>query len=175
MLLNAAWILVVQAGLVALSVAVIAALLAVLVLVFLRLRGLRSARRPGRLVAGTRLDRLVVDGTFGAYLGWVSVATVANVAAALLGAGFTGAGWPQALSVAVLAVVAAVGVGLVLVGGAGRTSGYGVAATMVWGLVWIGVGRTQGDLLAPVTAYAAWAAAAVIAAVTLLRARRRTA
>ena len=26
-------------------------------------------------------------------------------------------------------------------------------------LVWIGVGRTQGDLLAPVTAYAAWAAA----------------
>ncbi|WP_447925036.1 tryptophan-rich sensory protein [Georgenia muralis] len=176
MLLNAAWILVVQAGLVALSVAVIAALLAVLVLVFLRLRGLRSARRHGRLVSGSRLDRLVVDGTFGAYLGWVSVATVANVAAALLGAGFTGAGAPQAWSVGVLAVAAAVGAGLALAG-AGRVSAagrYGVAAAMVWGLVWIGVGRTQGDLLAPVTAYAAWAAAAVIAVVTL-RARRRSA
>ncbi|WP_341358577.1 TspO/MBR family protein [Georgenia sp. M64] len=168
MLLNAAWILVVQAGLVALSVAVIVALLAVLVLIFLRL-GVAHGRR--------RLDRVVVDGTFGAYLGWVSVATVANIAAALLGAGFTGAGLPQVLSVAMLAVVAVVGVGLALVGGAGRMSAvgrYGVAATMVWGLVWIGVGRTQGEPLAPVTAYAAWAAAAVIAAVTLLRSRRRT-
>ena len=72
LLLNAAWILSVQAGLLALSVPVIAALLVVLVAIVLRL---------GR--AGGLVDRVVVDGVFGLYLGWVAIATVANVAAVL--------------------------------------------------------------------------------------------
>ena len=83
LLLNAAWLLTIQAGLLWLSVVVIAALLAVLGLLFRR-----TTTRP----AGGLLERLVVDGTFGLYLGWVSVATCANVAAVLKGAGFEGFG-----------------------------------------------------------------------------------
>ena len=84
MLLNAAWILSIQAGLLALSVSVIAALVVVLVLIVLRL---------GR--AESTVDRIVGDGTFGLYLGWVTIATVANVTALLQQAGL---GWVAPLS-----------------------------------------------------------------------------
>ena len=105
LLLNAAWILTIQAGQVALSVVVIALLLVVLADLFRRL----TAVPPGGL-----LERIVVDGTFGLYLGWVSVATCANIAAALKGAGFGGFGVPSLLAVVVLVVVAVIGVGLTL-------------------------------------------------------------
>jgi hypothetical protein len=163
LLLNAAWILTVQAGQVALSVAVIVLLLMVLADLFRRL----VARPPGG-----PLERLVVDGTFGLYLGWVSVATCANIAAALKGAGFTGFGIPSLLAVAVLVVVAVVGAGLAL---AGRRP---VAAplAMIWGLVWIAVGRATDAPYAPAVAIAAAVVAVVIAlaaAAQWLRPQRR--
>ncbi len=55
---------------------VIVALVLVLGLLVVRLTEVPGRRGP--------LDLLVVDGTFGLYLGWVSVATAANVAAALV-------------------------------------------------------------------------------------------
>src|SRR3712207_5999999 len=73
MLLNAALIAVVQAGGLWPSVLVIVALLVVLVAV-LRV----CLAIPPR----TRVEALLVDGTFGLYLGWVTIATIANVAAA---------------------------------------------------------------------------------------------
>lgn len=150
LLLNAAWILIVQAGLVGLSVLVIVLLLVVLADLFRRL----AARPPGGA-----LERIVVDGTFGLYLGWVSVATCANIAAALTGAGFAGFGVPSLLAVVVLAVVAVVGVGLTL---AGRRP---VAAplAMIWGLAWIAVGRATDEPHAPAVAIAAVVVAAIIA------------
>ena len=150
LLLNAAWILTVQAGWVALSVVVIALLLVVLADLFRRI----AATPPGGLP-----ERIVVDGTFGLYLGWVSVATCANIAAALKGAGFFGFGVPALLAVAVLAVVAVIGVGLTL---AGRRP---VAAplAMIWGLAWIAVGRATDEPDAPGVAIAAAAVATVIA------------
>ena len=149
----------------ALSVVVIALLLAVLADLFRRL----VAAPPGGL-----LERLVVDGTFGLYLGWVSVATCANIAAALKGAGFSGFGVPSLLAIAVLVVVAVIGVGLAL---AGRRP---VAApvAMIWGLTWIAVGRTTDKPHAPAVAIAAVAVAAVIAvaaAAQWLRPQRREA
>ena len=163
LLLNAAWILTIQAGWVALSVVVIALLLAVLADLFRRL----AATPPGGL-----LERIVVDGTFGLYLGWVSVATCANIAAALKGAGFTGFGAPSLLAVAVLVVVAVIGVGLTL---AGRRP---IAAplAMIWGLTWIAVGRATDEPHAPAVAITAVAVAAVIAvaaAAQWLRPQRR--
>ncbi|WP_394216545.1 tryptophan-rich sensory protein [Brachybacterium vulturis] len=150
LLLNAAWILTIQAGWVALSVVVIAVLLVVLADLFRRL----TAVPPGGAV-----ERIVVDGTFGLYLGWVSVATCANIAAALTGAGFSGFGAPALLAVLVLAVVAVIGAGLSV---AGRRP---VAAplAMIWGLAWIAVGRATDEPHAPAVAIAAVVAAAVIA------------
>src|SRR5918998_6980146 len=78
LVLNALWIVVVQAGLLGLSVPVIVVLLAVLVVIMRRL----LARTPEGW-----WERLVLDGTMGLYLGWVSVAVAAEVAAVLASAG----------------------------------------------------------------------------------------
>lgn len=159
LLLNGAWILTIQAGWVGLSVVVILMLLVVLADLFRR----TSARPLPGLVG-----RVVVDGTFGVYLGWVSVATCANIAAALKGAGVGGAGNPSLLAVAVLGVVAVIGVALPL---AGRRA---VAAplAMIWGLAWIAVGRATDEPHAPVVALTAVAVAVLIAASTAVQQRR---
>ena len=160
MLLNAAWILSIQAGAVWLSVPVIAVLLAVLATLFRRL----TAIAPRSLV-----ERLAVDGPFGLYLGWVSVATCANIAAALKGAGFTGFGVPALLAVVVLAAVVVVGVGLTLYGRAP------VAAplAMIWGLAWIAVGRATDAPDSSTVAIAATVAAVLIAASAVIQLVRR--
>lgn len=82
MVLNAVWLLVTQQGWIWISVVVILALAIVLGLIM---------RQLTQYAAGGRMEQLVVDGTFGLYLGWVTVATCANVTAA---AEVSGAGWP---------------------------------------------------------------------------------
>jgi hypothetical protein len=160
MLLNAAWILVVQAGALWWSVLVIVALLALLVRTFLIL-----VRTPASGVA----ERVLVDGTLGLYLGWVCVATVANVAAALTAAGFDGAGVaPDWWAVGVLAAVAGVGVALA-VRGRGRVA---VAAAIAWGLAWVAVARSQGDPASTPAAAGALAAAVLVLAVALVLSAR---
>ena len=63
--------------------------------------------RPATGVA----ERVVVDGTFGLYLGWVAVATCANVTAALVASGVRPSdAVSDALAVVVLLVAAALGV-----------------------------------------------------------------
>lgn len=149
MVLNATWLLVTQAGWIWFSVVVIVALLATLVALVARL-----ARRP----ATSWVDRLVVDGTFGLYLGWVGVATCANVAAALALDVSVSRGVAEAGAVA--AVVA------VLVGGAWLAHRYGgrwaVAIASTWGLVWIAVGRLGDSPESLVTAVAAITGAVVM-------------
>ncbi|MFD1721896.1 tryptophan-rich sensory protein [Amnibacterium endophyticum] len=162
MLLNAAWILVVQAGLLALSVPVIALLLAVLVVIVLRLGP------PASIV-----DRVVGDGTFGLYLGWVTIATVANVTALLQYRGFAGFGLaPEAWALVVLLVAAAIGVGTAVRDGARFTP----AIALAWGLAWIAVARSTAEpQSAPVAVAAGVAAAVVLLAPIVLRLRRATA
>lgn len=161
MVLNAVWIGVVQAGALALSVVVIVALLVTLAAVLVRLR----ERPPSGWV-----ERLVVDGTLGLYLGWVSVATVANVAAALASAGLTDPpGGADAWAAAVLVVVALLGL-LVARYGGGRL---GVALAMSWGLAWIAVARTIDEPRSSTTAVAATCAAVVVLGSALLVRLRR--
>lgn len=152
MLLNALWLLVVQAGWLWLSVAVIAALAATLGVLVLRLQA-----NPSYGVA----ESVVTDGTFGLYLGWVAVATCANVTAALVAAGADLGDVGDALAaVAVLAVAAALGWFL-----AARLGGrWAVAAAMAWGLAWIGWGRLVGEPSAALVGLAALAAAVVVLA-----------
>lgn len=155
MLLNAAWILSVQAGSVPLSVAVIAALLVTLAIVFKRY----SRSRPD-----SWLGAIVVDGTLGLYLGWVCVAICANIASALTAGGFDGFGLDPVLWAGlVLAAAAAVGIGLAVYG-RGRLA---PAAALAWGLSWIAVSRVTGDLVSTATAVLAAAAAAVVVIATV--------
>ncbi|MFB2586256.1 tryptophan-rich sensory protein [Herbiconiux liukaitaii] len=165
LLLNAAWILSVQAGLLALSVVVIALLLVALLVTFVRVV---RTRRPQQGI----VESLVVDGTVGLYLGWVSVATAANITAALVAAGFDGFGLaPDGWGVAIVAVTAVLGIGLA-VWDQGRLA---PTASLAWGLAWVAVSRLTGELLSPPVAIAAVVAASAVVLVTVvvrLRARR---
>ena len=166
MALNGLWLLVVQVEALWLSVIVIAALVATLG---------ELTRRLGKPRATAAGEYLLVDGTFGLYLGWVSVATLANVTATLVASGVDpGPEVAEYLAVAVLAVGAVLGAILARVLG-GRI---GVAVAMGWGLFWIAVGRLTGQPssdLAGVTA-AIGAAVVVVATALVLRGRpaRRT-
>lgn len=162
-LLNAAWILVVQAGQVWLSVAVIVALLVVLIALFLRLRATRARHA---------IEAAVMDGTIGVYLGWVTVATCANIAAALAGSGFDADGQAVPWSVAVLSVAGVIGVVLALVG-RGSVVSSAAAAAITWGIAWIAVARLQGQPESTTTATAAATVAAVVGVVGIAAVVRR--
>jgi len=155
MVLNALWLWVAQAGWIGASLIVIVVLLAVLCVLFRKLRG--SGPRDA-------WETVLVDGTFGLYLGWVAVAVVANTASWLGSLGAGDWGWPVAVAASViLLVVAAVGVALAVVGGGRLAPG----AAMAWGLSWIAVGRLEGADANTAVAVAAGAAAAVIVLATV--------
>lgn len=146
LLLNGAWILCVQFDLLWLTVPVIAALLVVLARIFLLLVDSRPS---------SRLEALLVDGTFGLYLGWVSVATIANVAAALTAAGFDGFGLSSEVWGVTVALVAGAIGALLAIRGQGRIA---PTLSLSWGLAWVAVARFSSPLEAPATATAAIAA-----------------
>ena len=166
MALNGLWLLVVQLGALWLSVAVIVALAATLG---------ELMRRLGRPRASGAGEALLVDGTFGLYLGWVSVATLANITATLVASGVNpGTEAAEYLAVVVLAIAAVLGAILARVLG-GRI---GVAVAMTWGLFWIAVGRLTGQPASDLAGVAAAIAAAVVVVATALvllgRPARRT-
>ncbi len=153
MLLNAAWIGVVQAGSVGASVVVMLALLAVLASVYVRLVRLAPTRTA---------SSVVTDVTIGLYLGWVSVATLANITAFLTVAevGELGLG-AKAWSAIVLAAGAALAVAYAMFGARRPGVTVPIGLAMAWGLMWIGLGRANGPLLDPTVATAAFIAAGV--------------
>ena len=160
MLLNAAWILVVQAGVLWLSVVVIVALLVVLVMI-LRI----CVAVPRRSL----LEALVVDGTFGLYLGWVTIATIANTAAALSASDVGPLGLGERLwSVILLMTAAMIGLAFALQTG-GRIA---FALALAWGLAWVAIARVTGEPRYPSVATAAAAAAvATLGSAVVVRVR----
>lgn len=159
-ILNALWIFSVQLGSLAASVVVIILLLLVLIGIFLVMGS------PGQ----TPAERWIMAIAFGTYLGWVSVATVANIAAWLASMGVgDGAGWATPLACVLVAVAALIGAMTVL-----HSRGHIAAAlAMVWGIAWIGVGRSDGGLESGPVALAAFIAAAALLAFALAAAGRR--
>ena len=156
LLLNAAWLLSTQADLLALSVPVIVVLLAVLVWAF---------RICATIPSRSFVETVVVDGTMGLYLGWVSVATAANIAAFLTAAGFDGFGISlDVWAVVVLAVAGAVGIRIALYG-RGR---FAPTIALCWGLAWVAVGRLTGELISVPAAVTALIAVVAVIAVTLV-------
>jgi hypothetical protein len=152
MLLNAAWLLVTQQGWIWVSVVVILALALVLGLLVVRLGAEPARSWP---------ERIVLDWTFGLYLGWVADATCANVTAALVDSGVDlGSAGSQVAAVVVLAVAAVLGVVFAQRLGAR----WAIALAMAWGLVWIAVGRLTDDPSSVATGVAAAIAAVVVLA-----------
>ena len=156
MVLNAAWLLVVQQGWIWGSVVVIGALLATLVEIGRRLTATRPEGGATRVA-----DAVVVDGTFGLYLGWVAVATGANVTAALVEGGMAATG-VVGYVVSLLVLVAVTLGGVVL---AQRLGGrVTVAGATIWGLGWLAYGRLTDSPDSVLVAVAAVVAALVLAA-----------
>lgn len=155
MVLNAAWLLVTQAGWLEVSVLVMVALVVSLGVLAARLASSRPATWP---------ERVVLDGTFGLYLGWVCVATCANIAATLVGRGMpaTGTG-PELATLVVLLVATGLGWFLARRLGGPVTVAVAVVVAMAWGLGWVGFGRIAGE-----PASMRVGVAAVVAAVAVL-------
>jgi hypothetical protein len=155
LLLNAAWILSIQFDLLWLSVPIIAVLLVVLILAF----RICLALSPKNLV-----DTIVTDGTVGLYLGWVCVATAANITAALVATGFDGWGIdPEIWAVAVIAVAGLVGVALAI-WDRGRIA---PTLSLAWGLGWVAIARLTDAPASTTTGIAAIVAVAGVIVATV--------
>ena len=154
MVLNATWLLVTQQGWIWVSVLVMAGLVVTLGVLVRRLEQHQSYGHG---------ETVVVDGTFGLYLGWVAVAACANVTAALVASGVDPGGYAGQLAAVVVLAVAA-GVGVLL---ARRLGGrWAVAVAMAWGLAWIAYGRVADEPSSALVGLAAVVAALVVLAAT---------
>jgi hypothetical protein len=97
---------------------------------------------------------------FSIYLGWITVATIANVTSALDYVGWSGWGIsPEAWT----AIVLAVGVGITAAVGLTRRD---LAYMLV--IVWAFVGIAVKHAGTPIVATAAWVATAMVAAILIL-------
>ncbi|MGO2748023.1 tryptophan-rich sensory protein [Microbacterium sp.] len=160
-LLNAVWIMCVMAWRIAESFVIIVILLGVLLMTFVR-----ACRRPRR---GTVAEIVLIDGVIGLYLGWVTIAAAANLAAWLAGVGIES--WAEAPGVP--GTITLIFAGLVAVFTAWRGGRWAPAVASTWGLIWIAIGRWAQDPAAPVVASTAAVLAVVVLGVTGWRFRLR--
>jgi benzodiazapine receptor len=160
-LFNATWLFCWHYLQFGLSVLVMLILLSLLIASYLRLD-------VGRATVGA-LERWCVDVPFSLYLGWITVATVANISGFLFFIQWDGFGLaPELWAVIMLAIACLLGLGMALTR---RDSGY--LLVLVWAFAGIAVAQSR----APLVVTAAWIAAAVALLLALLAVvqRRRTA
>jgi len=129
-LLNIAWIFLWQFEYLSLSVVLIFLLLATLVAIYLRLN-------IGKSKVELR-ERLAVHLPFSVYLGWITIASIANVAVALVSAKWNGSGIsPETWATLVLIVALLI---TLFVVATRRDIGYGLV--IIWALVGIAVNQS---------------------------------
>lgn len=154
--LNAAWIAVVQAGWLWVSVAVLVAIVVTLA---------AAAARLARSAPLTWPERLLVDVPVGLYVGWACVATIANVAAAgsasMADFDATVGRW---FAVAALVVAAALSIMLARGLRGSTTLAIATCAALSWGLWWIAIGRITDEPRDLVVGWVAGLAAAIAVA-----------
>ena len=156
---NAAWLFCWHYNLFGLSVLVMLVLLGLLLASYLRLNVNRAPV--------SALEYWSVDVLFSVYLGWITVATVANITDWLYFIGWEGFGIPaQTWAVIMLAVASLLGVGMAITR---RDVGY--LAVLVWAFVGIAVKQTS----APLVVTSAWIAAALMAGLAIYSWFRRRA
>jgi len=152
-LFNVSWLFLWHYLKITLSVIPMFALLASLIAIYLRLR-------IGKSNVSLR-ERLCVHLPFSVYLGWITIASIADVAAALVSVNWEGWGL-DAVTWSMLMIVAALAITLVVMV-TRRDAAYGLV--VVWALLGIIVkqGGSQGIVIAAGTGVAIVAAALVIA------------
>jgi hypothetical protein len=152
-ILNGLWLFCWHYNLFGLSVVVMLALLGTLIISYLRLE-------VGLAEVGSG-ERWAVDIPFGTYLGWISVATIANFTSWLDSISWSGFGIaPQVWAVIMLAVAS-------LVGAAMAFTRREVAFLLV--LVWSFVGIAQKQAAVPLVANSAWLGSAFVLVLVFFR------
>jgi len=144
---NSIWIFLWHYNQFAWSLLVMVALLASLIVIDRRLVSNRSAV--------SKTERWLVDIPFSIYLGWITVATVANVAIVLLDLGWSGAQLSPTIWAVLMIGVAGV-LGIIF---AWKERNIAYAAVLVWALVGIAVKQSAS----PVVAGGALVTAALVA------------
>ncbi len=157
---NAAWLFCWHYNLFGLSVLVMLTLLGLLIASYLKLN---VGRAPV-----SNLEKWSIDVPFSVYLGWISVATVANITDYLYFINWTGFGIaPQAWAVIMLVVACLLGLFMTLTR---RDSGY--AFVLVWSFA--GIAQKQAEI--SLVANSAWAATIFVLGLAIysIIQRRRT-
>ena len=127
--LNIGWLLSWHAQVIWLSELIMIALLLTLIALYRRAGAWRRPASPGQ--------RWLVYAPFSLYLGWISVATIANTSITLLDLGFDGGSAAVAITVVVVAVAAVLG----LLGVLRRRDGM-YALVIAWGLGGVAAARS---------------------------------
>jgi len=147
-LLNIAWILCFHYGWFAASVVIMLALLVTLIAIYVRIREIPDI---------DRVTRWAVAIPFSIYLGWITVASVANVAQTLDALGFEPVLLPgEWLASIVLAAVAAIAGGFAL-----KNSDPAYAAVIVWAFAGIAVKEAETPVVPLVASVGAMALAGI--------------
>jgi hypothetical protein len=143
--LNGVWLFAWHYDYLGLSVIIMLALLGTLIMSYLRLD-------VGRGQVGA-LERWCVDIPFGIYLGWISVATIANISTFLFAGGWNGFGLqPQIWTAIMLAVASFLGIAMALI----RQD-----AAFLLVLVWSFAGIAVEQANAPLVMASAWISAII--------------
>ena len=143
---NALWLVCWHYNQFGLSVLVMLALLGLLIVSYLKLK-------VGRISIGNA-ERWCIDIPFSVYLGWITVATVANITSYLYSINWNGFGLdPQVWAVIMIAVASAVGL---IMAQTRRDSGY------LFVLIWSFVGIAVKQAAFPLVANSAWVASAFV-------------
>ncbi len=156
-LANAAWLFCWHYNLFGLSVLVMLTLLGLLIASYIRLNVNRSPV--------PRIEYWSVDVLFSVYLGWITVATVANISDWLYFVGWDGFGIPaQTWAVIMLAVASLLGLAIAWTR---RDAGY--LLVLVWAFIGIAIKQT-GE---PLVMVSAWLAAVLMAGLAIFSFIRR--
>jgi len=158
-LLNVAWLTAWHADAIVVSEVVMVALLLCLIALYRRIDAWRAPATAG--------ERWLIDVPFSLYLGWISVATVANTSVTLVSLGVDGG----TAAVAIAAVVVAVAAGIGLLATVSRRDP-AIALVVAWGLFGVAAAR-RGESVTVMYVAIAGVALLVLAAAWALTSRSR--
>jgi hypothetical protein len=163
-IINIAWIFVWQFEILALSVVLIFALLLTLIAIYVRLGVGKSKAQLG--------ERLAVHLPFSVYLGWITIASIADVAATLVSYNWNGFGLsPEMWAILVVAVALIITLLMLAI-----RKDVAYSLVVIWALIGIGVNHSVNQSVVTLTEIsAAIVALAIIVTVSFSLIRRKKA
>jgi benzodiazapine receptor len=161
-LINIIWLFLWQYNYLSVSVVLMFALLATLILIYVRL-GIGKSKVTLR-------ERIAVHLPFSVYLGWITVASIANVAVTLVSLGWDGFGInPETWAILVVAVALIITM-LMLI----TRKDVAYALVIIWALVGIGVKQSGNQTIVLLTEISAFiVAVALIATILITQLRKK--